>query len=158
MDKIYLSTVGKEIDTFTVVQADELFYIANQCPMVGGNAVYTARSLYRLIDETVEYDDQLLCLPHGIIVKRLVAPEASGVAVVPNPARDQAALVLGRPLEQPGLLLVFDLAGKQVLQVILPEGEPRTEFSTGALASGLYQYRVESDGTAIGHGKLAITH
>lgn len=158
VDKIYLSTIGKEIDTFTVAQANELFAIANQCPMVGGNAVYTARSLYRLIDETVEYDDQLLCLPHGIIVKSIRQQDAMALSIVPNPARENATLVLGEPLEQVGLLLVIDLAGKEVMRINLPEGEPRTEFSTGSLASGLYQYRVECDGTLIGHGKLAITH
>src|SRR5690606_7739567 len=55
LDEIYLSTIAKDVDTFTVVQAAELFAIANQCPMVGGNAVYTARAICRLIDETVEY-------------------------------------------------------------------------------------------------------
>lgn len=204
------STIGKEVDTFTVAQADELFAIANQCPEVslplfleaskeglvarrgmqtershsyvrlcitkygrkrplrspkdngrvastlGGNAVYTARALYRLIDDAYEFDDQLLCLPHGIIIKRLVAPEENGVAVVPNPARDQAVLVLGQPLDQAGLLVLYDLAGKEVMRVDIPEAEPRTEFNTGTLASGLYQYRVQSGNAMVGHGKLAI--
>lgn len=98
-------------------------------------------------------------MPEPMVLRgTLKAQDATYVGVVPNPARDQAALVLGRPLEQPGVLLVFDPAGKEVFRLSLPEGEPRTEFSTGSLASGLYQYRVESDGTAIGHGKLAITH
>lgn len=157
LDEIYLSTISKDIDTFTVAQSADLFALANQCPMIGGNAVYTARALYRLIDDTYAYDDQLLCLPHGIIVKRLVAPEENGVAVVPNPARDQAVLVLGQPLDQVGLLVLYDLAGKEVMRVDIPKGEPRTEFTTGALASGLYQYRVESGGAMVGHGKLAIT-
>jgi len=124
---------------------------------LGGNAVYAARALYRQVNDTLAWDDQLLCLPHGILVKRLVATEENGVAVVPNPARDQAALILGQSLGQVGLLMLYDLAGKEVMRVDIPEGEPRTEFATGALASGLYQYRVESDGTLIGHGKLAIT-
>lgn len=157
VDGIYLSTIGKDVDTFTVAQADELFATATQCPMLGGNAVYTARALYHLIDEAYEFDDQLLCLPHGILVKRLVATEENGVAVVPNPARDNATLVLGQPLEWAGMLLVHDLAGKEVLRVDLTEGEPRTVFSTGSLASGLYQYRVESKGAVVGHGKLAIS-
>lgn len=30
------STLGKDIGTFSLAQADELFTIANPCPMVGG--------------------------------------------------------------------------------------------------------------------------
>ncbi|HQY04406.1 MAG TPA: hypothetical protein PLC10_15935, partial [Flavobacteriales bacterium] len=77
VNEIYLSTVGKEVDTFTVDQTNTLFFIANQCPMVGGNSVYRARSLYRLIDDEQQFDDPQLCLQHGIIVKSLVARETN---------------------------------------------------------------------------------
>lgn len=86
-----------------------------------------------------------------------MATEENILTVVPNPARDNATLVLGQPLEWAGMLLVHDLAGKEVLRVDLSEGEPRTVFSTGTLASGLYQYRVESKGAVVGYGKLAIS-
>lgn len=157
VDEIYLSTVGKEIDTFTVAQANELFAIANQCPMVGGNAVYTARSLYWLIDDSQEYDDQLLCLPHGIVVRSALQEEPPAVTVVPNPTRDRAALVLDEPLEEAGLLVLYNLAGQEVLRVEVPAGEPRTEFATGNLAAGVYQYRVQQGGGALlGQGKLTL--
>lgn len=70
-----------------------LYDIASQCPMLGENAVYKARSMYRFVDDSTYFDDQLLCLPHGIIVKSLRQQEATIVGVVPNPAKDQATLV-----------------------------------------------------------------
>ena len=108
VNEIYLSTVGKEVDTFTVDQTNTLFFIANQCPMVGGNSVYRARSLYRLIDDEQQFDDPQLCLQHGIIVKSLVARETNTIGVVPNPARDGATLVLGEPLEEGGVFILLN--------------------------------------------------
>ncbi|MEO7081350.1 MAG: hypothetical protein ABIY71_07470 [Flavobacteriales bacterium] len=157
VDKIYLSTIGKEIDTFTVVQADELLFIANQCPMLGGNAVYTARSLYRLIDETVEYDDQLLCLPHGIIMKSIRQQDAVTLSIVPNPARDNATLVLDKGLDGPGVLLVFSTVGQEVLRKAIPMEMARMEFSTASLTPGLYHYQVRGPSGKMGEGKLAIS-
>ena len=156
LDEIYLSTLGKDIDTFTVAQADELFAIANQCPMLGGNAVYTARSLYRLIDDRYEYNDQLLCLPHGIIVKSIRQQDAMALSIVPNPARDNATLVLDQGLDGPGALLLYNMVGQEVFRKAIPMELARMEFSTASLAPGLYQYRVEGGGAMLGHGKLTI--
>ncbi|MBK6894731.1 MAG: hypothetical protein IPH00_16775 [Flavobacteriales bacterium] len=137
VNEIYLSTVGKDVDTFTVDQTNTLFYIANQCPMVGGNAVYRARSLYRLIDDEQQFDDPQLCLQHGIIVKRLVpAQEADTIGVVPNPARDGATLVLGEPLEA-GVFILFNSVGVEVMRLHVPTEEPRCPFSTSRLATGV---------------------
>ncbi|HRO40956.1 MAG TPA: hypothetical protein PLZ25_13670, partial [Flavobacteriales bacterium] len=144
VNDIWLATVAKEVDTLSTAQAATLLAIADQCPMLGGNAVYAARALYRQVNDTLAWDDQLLCLPHGIIVKSVQQEDVATLTIVPNPARDNATLVLDRPLEQPGMLKVLDMTGKEVLRLDIPEGELRTEFAIGALASGLYQYRVVS--------------
>jgi len=157
VNEIYLSTVGKDVDTFTVDQANTLFYIANQCPMVGGNAVYRARSLYRLIDDEQQFDDPQLCLQHGIIVKRLVpAQEAVGVSIVPNPTRDQATLVLGKPLDAPGVFVIFNAIGNEVMRNSIPRDMVRFQFSTTSLATGIYHYRVRGPSGFVGEGKLSI--
>lgn len=125
--------------------------------MVGGNAVYTARALYRLIDDSQEYDDQLLCLPHGIIVKRLAATEAGGVRVQPNPARDNATLVLDQPLDGPGVFVLVNMVGQEVFRKAIPMELARMEFSTTSLAPGLYHYQVRGPSGKVGEGKLAIS-
>ncbi len=158
VNEIYLSTVGKDVDTFTVAQTNSLFYIANQCPMVGGNSVYRARSLYRLIDDEQQFDDPMLCLQHGIIVKSLVAREVNTVGVVPNPARDGATLVLGKPLEETGTFILFNTVGVEVMRLDVPAEEYRMSFVTSGLASGVYQYRVVTSLGLEGNGKLSIIH
>jgi hypothetical protein len=156
VNEIYLSTVGKDVDTFTVDQTNTLFYIANQCPMVGGNSVYLARSLYRLIDDEQQFDDPMLCLQHGIIVKSLVAREMNIIGVVPNPTRDQAALVLEKPLDAPAVFIIFNAIGVEVIRHSIPMDMVRFEFSTTSLAAGLYHYQVRGPSGNMGEGKLSI--
>ncbi|MBK6894670.1 MAG: hypothetical protein IPH00_16465 [Flavobacteriales bacterium] len=156
VNEIYLSTVGKEVDTFTVDQTNTLFFIANQCPMVGGNSVYRARSLYRLIDDEQQFDDPQLCLQHGIIVKSLVARETNTIGVVPNPARDGATLVLGKPLEEPGVFILFNSVGKEVMRLNVPAEDYHMSFATSGLATGVYHYRVVTDLGLVGNGRLSI--
>lgn len=156
VNEIYLSTVGKDVDTFTSDQVTALFDVASQCPMLGGNAVFKARTLYWLIDDTYDFDDALICLPYGIIVKSMAASELNAVAVVPNPAMDAATLVLSKQLDSPGIFVVFDAIGAEVMRHTVPSETPRSSFSTASLASALYHYQVRGPSGIIGEGKLAI--
>jgi hypothetical protein len=156
VNEIYLATVGKDVDAFTSDQASELFDIANQCPMVGGNAVFKARSLYWLIDDTYDFDDALLCLPHGIIVKSLMEHQANAVSVIPNPAGDEATLVLDRTLDEPGVFVVFDALGSEVMRSVVPLEMPRMTINTSSLAPALYHYQVRGPSGIIGDGKITI--
>jgi hypothetical protein len=156
VNDIYLATIGKDVVGFTTTQSDDLFAIANQCPMRGGNAVFKARSLCWLIDDSYDFDDQLLCLQHGIIVKSLIQQPLNGVAVVPNPASDEATLVLEHELEEPGTFVVYDALGAEVMQQAIPIEMPRMAFSTASLVPALYHYQVRGPSGIIGVGKLTI--
>ena len=156
VNEIYLSVIGKEADGFTDVQRTALLDIASQCPMLGGNAVYKARSMYRLVDDSTYFDDQLLCLTHGIIVKRAVQQALSGVTIVPNPARDRAELVLTEELPAPAAMVIYNAFGSEVARHELPAGTVRFEFGTTGLAPALYHYQVRGPSGLIGRGKLTI--
>jgi hypothetical protein len=158
VNEIYLATVGKDVDTLTTAQASTLYDIASQCPMVGGNAVYKARSLYWWkVDDDQPFDDPLLCLPHGIIVKSLrPKPTSSTVAVVPNPAVDEATLVLTEQLYGPGVFVVFDAIGAEVMRLMIPVEQERFTFSTTDLAPAMYHYQVRGPSGLLGDGKLTI--
>lgn len=156
VNEVYLATVGKDADGLTSIQASELFDIANQCPMMGGNAVFKARSLYWLIDDSYNFDDQALCLQHGIIVKSLSAKTINAVAVVPNPASDEATLVFDRELDEPGVFVVYDAVGAEVMRHVVPIEMPRLAFSTASLPPALYHYQVRGPSGVLGLGKLTI--
>ena len=156
VSEIYLATIGKDVDIFSTTQAGALFDIANQCPMIGGNAVFKARSLYWLIDDSYDFDDPLLCLSYGIVVKSLTEREANAISVIPNPARDEASLVMPQELKDPGTLIMYDALGAEVLRSSIPAETMRFAFSTTALSPALYHYKVLTVEGVIGAGKLTI--
>lgn len=156
VNEIYLATIGKDVDGFTATQADDLLAIACQCPMLGGNAVFKARSLYWLIDDNYDFDDPLLCLSYGIIVKSLTERQANTISVIPNPARDEASLVMPQELKDPGTLIIYDALGAEVLRSSIPAETMRFAFSTAALSPALYHYMVLTVEGVIGYGKLTI--
>lgn len=118
--------------------------------------MFKARSLYSLIDAAYDFDDQLLCLPHGIIVKSLSEQQANAITVIPNPAVDEATLVLEHALDAPSTFIVFDALGAVVLQQALPAEMLRIDFSTALIAPALYHYEVRGPSGVLGTGKLTI--
>lgn len=156
VNDIYLAIVGKDVDSFTPTQTDDLFAIASQCPMLGGNAVFKARSLYWLIDDTYDFDDAALCLPYGIVVKSLTEPPMNSTAVIPNPASNEATLVLERPLEEAGMFVVYDALGSELMRHPLPMEMGRLVFNTASLAPGPYHYQVWGALGIVGGGMLTI--
>ncbi|HRQ86463.1 MAG TPA: hypothetical protein PLV70_15260, partial [Flavobacteriales bacterium] len=158
VNEIYLSTIGSEVDTFTTAQVNALYSIADQCPMVGGEAVFRARALYALVNNEQDFDDALLCLQQGIIVKSVQqqAPRVEQAVVVPNPAMDAATLVLHEKLDGPAVFVVFNTLGSEVMRVELSAETLRLSFSTERLAPALYHYQVRGPAELIGEGKLSI--
>ena len=71
----------------TTTQAANIAVIANQCPLEGGIAVYFARSLYALIDDSRAYDDDRACQPASQL-RGLPTNLAEGILIAaPNPTR-----------------------------------------------------------------------
>lgn len=156
VNEVYLATIGKEEDTFTSGQTGALLAIANQCPMVGGNAVFRARALYALINGTQDYDDEMLCLQHGIILKSRHPTAAATLNVIPNPTNNEATLVLEQMLDEPGVFVVFDALGSEVLRYSVPIETLRFRMNTVSLAPALYHYQVRGPSGLLGVGKLTI--
>jgi hypothetical protein len=147
---------GREVEFPYIHSVMSTFSIANQCPMLGGNAVFHARAMYGLIDDAQEFDDAELCLPHGIIVKSLIEVQENAVMVIPNPAMDEITLVLTKELDEPGNFILYNAVGKEVMRAIVPAGSARIPFNTSTLAPAMYHYTVISETGKIGDGKLSI--
>lgn len=156
VNEVHLATLAKNITDFTPAQAEALLAVADQCPLSGGNAVFRARSLYSLIDDAHEYDDAALCLQQGLITKRRPMAAQLLCALVPNPAKDQALLILDAALKDPSSLVMVNAMGAEVLRTLIPADQPRTEVNLAGLASGIYHYTLVGATGVIGRGKLAV--
>ena len=88
--------------------------IAAMCPLAGGVAVYKARSLLYLYNDTIYFDDEALC---AVSSSRLAAPEqqtqkSDGIKVYPNPSRGQFSI----EFENPGIyqIHIYNVMGQRV--------------------------------------------
>ncbi|MBL7928627.1 MAG: hypothetical protein JNL47_03995 [Bacteroidia bacterium] len=76
---------------------DLLLAIAQQFPYKGGRAVYEARAMLKLFNDTIHYNDTQECLMQGIYrFSNSTAEEAkmATIDIIPNPAREKAIIKL----------------------------------------------------------------
>ncbi len=160
VNDIYLQTVALGNYAFSSSQVSSVLEIAQQCPYAGGKAVYRARSLYRFIDETIEYDDDSTCLVFGIYRRGSNQPsseiETGNILLIPNPANNLVTVVYQSASEGSCDLYVTDITGNVIKQIDIPCDKTRFEFSVEDIKNGLYLVDVRNEGQSIGRSKLAI--
>ena len=142
--------------SFDAAQASTLLSIAEQCPLLGGNPVYQARSLYSLIDEEADFDDALLCAEAGYVVKSMEQP-APSIRAYPNPNRTGQLFfeVLGLDAaEQVLTAILYDVQGRPVAEQQI--NGPKGGMDVSRLAQGLYHWTVQLNDQRLGHGKVTI--
>ncbi len=175
---ISLSVLLKGTNSFTGTQEKTLQAIAAQCPWVGGDAVYTARSLYRLIEPKSVFNDDALCgrggtaqalqeeegLPEALAELKVQETEApSGATEVlemhlyPNPAKDGFTVSFSQPLQEEVLLILTDLFGRRKIIQPLNAGTASYYLHTGDVTPGVYGCSIQSARQMLAFSKIVIT-
>ncbi|MCO6490055.1 MAG: T9SS type A sorting domain-containing protein [Phaeodactylibacter sp.] len=158
VNSLFLETVAMGIDTFTEAQITELWAIADQCPLAGGDAVFKARSLYSLIDPLIKYEDEELCASEpeerAMVVQE--AEIAASFQLIPNPAKDELNVKLAAPVESNTWFIVQDMQGRIHLKKDLNAGGTMYNINTSQLPSGIYYCTIKSLGIAHKTEKLII--
>jgi nitrous oxidase accessory protein NosD len=171
VNDIYLGTVAAGIDTFSQAQVSDLLSIAYKCPMIGGDAVYTARSLYALIDPWQVFDDDILCggsalaydPAHAVPAEMNPASgHADGLdvaAVFPNPGWGSIIVVFNRTVVEQDLLAEWvNLFGRVTHTERIPAGDRHYILDASTLQAGLYILRVRTPGVAVQTFKIIISN
>lgn len=158
VNEIYLATIARsgEDVSFDAAQASTLLAIAEQCPLLGGNPVYQARSLCSLIDDELDFDDALICIADGFVVKSGLE-HALQVKAYPNPNRTGQQF-----FEVSGLnngvdrltIILYDTQGRPVVEKML--AGPIGSVDVSSLSQGLYHWTVLHNGQRVGHGKVTL--
>lgn len=146
------------IDTFTEAQITELWAIADQCPLAGGDAVFKARSLYSLIDPLIKYEDEELCASEPeerpMVVQE--AEIAASFQLIPNPAKDELWVKLAKPVEDRTQFIVYDTRGRIHLEKNLDTGRAMFIVNTNQVPAGTYYCMIKSQGLIHKTEKLII--
>lgn len=113
-----------------------LINIASQCPLSGGPAVYTARSLVRLFDPTLRYNDELTCLQSGYSWRKGFDSHPVGVSVSPNPTDN--ILTVHYNVEDHYTLKLFNAMGVEVLSDEIDAQSNQKVIDTSKYPAGVY--------------------
>lgn len=126
--------------------ATTIFQIANQCPLVGGKGVYTARVLYGLINNETVYNDSIC--DEIAAERRGQASELvfhsnennlneNNIMLFPNPAQNTIKLVVKENLKIKELEIVNSV-GVLIPNLITFSNNNQTEINIESYADGYY--------------------
>jgi len=171
---IFLSIIMKGAGSFTSTQEKTLQAIASQCPWVGGDAVYAARSLYRLIEPKSYYDDAVLC-GKGSIPQAMqrqenfpkeynelepqneqISSETLEVAVYPNPTRDVVHIAFSSQPEGVLETRLLTLQGRSLDRQAFEVASSNFSLSTENLSAGMYFLQIRVGGQLITTKRIVI--
>ncbi|MEY4902751.1 MAG: Secretion system C-terminal sorting domain [Bacteroidota bacterium] len=150
---IYLNTVAKGKVSFSENEKEILYSIAYQCPMLGGDAVWTARNLIELEEPQSNFNDENLCKEGQIYGK--IAQTTPTVLIYPNPTNDVLSIFHSNTTTELNFQL-FDMYGNLV-HVRLLTSELQT-IDVSLLSNGFYIAKINKGNETIVTSKIAIIH
>ena len=113
-----------------------LLNIASQCPLSGGPAVYTARSLVRLINPTLRYNDELTCLQSGYSWRKASDLHSVGISISPNPTDNK--LTVYYSVEDFSTLKLYDAIGVEVFSIENEAQSNHIDIDVSKYPAGVY--------------------
>lgn len=158
VNDIYLKTIAKGNRAFSEMQVADLLFVANQCPLSGGNSVFIARSMYSLFENNFNYDDQSTCLTEGMVLRKKSESSLFTILTTPNPASDLATLKINAGFQKPLKFVICDVVGRDVESFDIKALQTSINFSTSKLNSGLYFCQLIDDYSVIGMSRLIVQH
>ncbi len=169
---LYLKIAMIGRDSLDNSDLETLETLAKSCPAIEGTAVYKARTLYAMYEPALDYNDLQICGTSvsnkngensfdnlsaflqsapieyyrnmsGNDMSHFVKDTLSGFGISPNPANDILNIDHDLIYNQDAIMIVYDLLGGKVMNVILSGKVQRTTLDVHMLPSGLYTYRIE---------------
>jgi len=151
LDKYGVDSVATDFAT--------LLSIAQQCPQSGGVAVYQARSLVALFDDTIVYDDDNVCLQQGYY---RIANETKSINtekeadLIPNPANNYADVILNKSIEGICRIKITDMYSKIIFEQSFDCHEKQFRINTTDVLNGMYNVQITINDNAQTIVKLII--
>lgn len=139
----------------------EIFAIASQCPYAGGPAVERSRAFVALLNDTIFYDDEDICLQSGIYRIASVDStnsknEIKAINIQPNPANDKVTIRLIGKFEGLCNIEIKNALGETVLLKQMNCKEAVSKLDLAAFAPGIYTIKINVNNSNFVNSKLVI--
>ena len=154
VNEIYLNRFSlRARKTVNASDAAILTAIANQCPMVGGPAVYYARAM-RVRTNRTPYNDAAECALRNVAFRQAKprkASAANGTArsftLQPNPAKGSSLIVADQAVADDTAVQLVDMLGRVLHTFTLPKGSSSTALDVSTYPAGVYYCRIGNAAT-----------
>ncbi len=157
INEIYL--VGGFNSNYLLSYLIELTNIANQCPYVGGPAVYRARTILSSITDNISYNDIEICISNGIYRHRQSDSNDAfkWIRIMPNPANQKVLIELNGEFKGLCEIQLLDAAGRQLNSSKFECSSKSYSLNVSALPVGVYQITVSVNDDKLFNTKLVIS-
>ena len=132
-----------------------------QCPKSGGHAVYQARALYHLVNDSLIFNDSLFC-SNGFSLRR-EAPISTtnntlqqAVKMYPNPTDRNVIFQFDLPLENEVNVYIWDVTGRIAERFSFGKGTINKQVLLSNCKAGLYFVNISDGSQSIFKEKLVI--
>ena len=136
--------------------------IKTQCPYTGGPAVERARSYIAMINDSMEYFDDDVCLQVGVYRSESASNIISSlhftnkVTIIPNPAGNQFEIILNSNQEGICKVIIRNSKKQLIYNNKFPCDENSLQVSSDNWAPGVYMISVLIDNSFTEIQKLVI--
>jgi hypothetical protein len=155
INNIYLNTLSSQNYSFNSDEEINLISIAQQCPFSGGPSVYRARALYKLIDDEIVWNDDLICSLNGN-VPRVKDEGDNYYKLFPNPAYNEITMSYSLKEDDNAQLMIVNSLGEKIKMVVLPSSQNFLTVSIDKLRPGIYYFQVVKNSSIDYSTKVAI--
>ncbi|MBE7508566.1 MAG: T9SS type A sorting domain-containing protein [Bacteroidia bacterium] len=140
----------------------DIMNIAQQCPYAGGQAVFKARVLIALINDSILYDDDNVCLQSDIYrIGRTDSAQnnsniISNVQLIPNPANNKVTVLILGIKEGVCKINIENILSQPVLSAMLDCKKQQHTLDISKLSVGVYYVKIELNNNKYSTVKLVI--
>jgi len=144
LNAIEVERLNAEVMYYEPYQQQIIEQIATLCPVAGGPAVYKARAMMTLFNDTLDFQDDSLCALQGYAYRLAQEQtdsilEISQIIVYPNPSQSTFTVFTGiSNIDELKILTVYNALGQVVITKSEAANQIVLDFATNALAQGIY--------------------
>ncbi len=149
---IYIATWAVDSMKLSATQEASLLSIANQHPLMGGNAVYDARVM---LNYEVNDSSSMRMIDEPFLS---TSEDPSVGHVYPNPTTGNFTIAADIPEGKNGTMELFDISGRKVATWKLAGGQKLHTFDASSLPEGMYIYQVRLGEAVLASDRLIIIH
>lgn len=128
-----------------------------ECPKAGGKSVFIARNIYRLINDSIIYNDASACDTSGMRKSAAISNSTFEFTLYPNPANEGLTVQIKLPEGDVYEFSLIDQNGR-TCQRILNKTDRRFYVQTRSLSSGLYSLKLTNSKGITTNKRVSIVH